>query len=353
MALRRPGPFRKPTTMRHVPIWSLLTLVLTGCAPEPSVSPVDETPYRWDLPAGFPAPEEPADNLTTVARVALGKRLFYDQALSLDSTVSCASCHRQELAFADHQPISAGVQGRLGFRNSPSLANVAYVQAINKDGGVPKLDLQAMVPIEDHQEMSLSIFALVNRLEADARYQDDFRRAYGEGATAFTITRALAAFQRTLISGDATYDQYLRGDLPSLPAAATRGMELFFGEHTQCGGCHGGIFFTNGEFINNGLALEYAADPGRQRVTSLPEDEGKFRVPSLRNVAVTAPYMHDGSLPTLEAVLEHYNQGGRAHPNRDPRIQPLALSAAERSDIIAFLETLTDSTFLQDQRHRP
>lgn len=338
----------------HPRIFTLILLLLAlagvGCR-EGDPSPIDDTPYALQLPPGFPYPDIPEDNALTVARVALGKRLFYDPILSADSTISCASCHLPALAFADDAPISPGVGRRLGLRNAPTLANVAYLTLVNKDGGVPKLDLQALVPIEDHNEMDLSILSAALRLNAHPDYLEAFQRAYGEEASPFTITRALAAFLRILISGDSPYDRYEQGK-GSLSESAKRGSALFFSERAQCSSCHSGFNFTDNGFHNNGLYDTYA-DPGRMRATFLPEDEGKFRVPTLRNIALTAPYMHDGSLPGLEAVIAHYNSGGSQHPNKDERIRPLGLSEMEKADLLAFLQALTDSTFIANPEFMP
>lgn len=330
----------------------LLPLIWLTCQSE-EASPLDETPYEWEVPAGFPAPVDSEENPTTLAKVELGKQLFYDPILSRDSSVSCNSCHKQELAFADDRPISPGVEGRLGLRNAPTLANVAYVTRFNKDGGVPKLDMQAGVPIEDENEMDMLMRIAAERLNAVPAYQEAFQRAFARPADAFTITRALAAFQRTFISGDSRFDQYeYQGESTALNEAELRGRALFFSDRTQCSSCHSSFNFTNNEFINNGLYLDYGDDPGRQRVTISTDDEGKFRVPTLRNVGLTAPYMHDGSLADLAAVIDHYNQGGQGHPLQDARIQPLNLSDTEKNDLIAFLHSLTDASFLSNPAYR-
>ncbi|MCB0546691.1 MAG: c-type cytochrome [Phaeodactylibacter sp.] len=325
----------------------LLLLVLSACRPEEN-SLIDETPYGLELPAGFPYPEIPEDNALTAARVALGKRLFYDPILSEDSTVSCAACHKQALAFADDVPVSPGVKGRLGFRNAPTLANVAYLERLNKDGGVAKLGLQPVVPIEDHNEMNLPLQEAVRRLNGHPDYPEAFLRAYGEQASPFTLTRALASFMRTLISGDSRYDQYVNGKDNALSEAELRGMALFFSERASCSSCHQGFNFTDDSFRNNGLYDVYT-DRGRQRITLKEEDVGKFRVPTLRNIALTAPYMHDGSLPSLEAVIEHYSRGGSSHPNKDTLISARQFNEQEKADLAAFLNTLTDTAFIENR----
>ncbi len=328
----------------------LFSLLAVGCQRETGhgerVSPMDLKPYDLYLPNGFPMPDFPDDNELTKARVALGKKLFYDPILSRDSSLSCASCHKPALAFADNVAISPGVEGRLGLRNSPTLGNVAYLTLINKDGGVPKLDFQPLVPIEDENEMDLHPLVAAERLNAHPDYPVLFLKAYDRDAHPFTITRALGAFMRILISGNSPYDQYTyQGNESALSAAQVRGKDLFFSERLSCGNCHTGFNFTNNQFENNGLYEDYE-DDGRQRVTGLPEDDGKFRIPTLRNIEKTAPYMHDGSLSTLEAVVDHYNAGGSGHHNKSPLIKPLNLSAQEQSDLIAFLKSLTDESFL-------
>ena len=330
-------------------IFVLIVLLSVSCQQEDS-SPFDDTAYELNIPYGFPSPIIPEDNELTEARVALGKRLFYDPLISRDNSISCASCHKQELAFADDKPISPGIEGRMGFRNAPTLANLAYLTYVNKDGGVPKLDIQALVPIEDHAEMDQSTLALADKLNKIESYREDFLKAYDEEASPFTITRALGAFQRTLISGDSPYDQFLQGN-QVLSSDALAGMALFFSEQANCGSCHTGFNFTDNSFRNNGLYETYA-DWGRRRVTSLMEDDGKFRVPTLRNIALTAPYMHDGSVPNLEAVIDHYNEGGSIHPNKDALIKPLGLTPTEKDQLIQFLHTLTDSTFINNPAFR-
>lgn len=322
----------------------LMIWMIWGCE-QTAYIPATKT-INLDVPVGFPEPIIPDNNQLSEARIALGKKLFFEPALSLDSSISCASCHKQELAFADDRPVSPGIKGRLGFRNAPSLANMAFQPIFHKDGGVPNLDIQAVVPIEDENEMGMNLLDLAERLNQNPAYQEAFLDAYYDIATPFTITRALAAFQRTLISSNSKYDQ-VQGGEAVFTAEEARGAALFFSDQAQCSSCHSGPNFTNHEFINNGLYLEYE-DLGRRRVTILEEDVGKFRVPSLRNIELTAPYMHDGSLPTLEAVLQHYNQGGQSSPLQDERIHPLNLQPQEITDLIAFLKTLTDYDFINN-----
>ena len=335
-------------------LWFFLGLLAFVSCQKEEVLPVQtDTPYQLQLPPGFPEPDIPIDNQLTEKRVALGKRLFYDPVLSVDSTISCASCHKQSLAFADNTAISPGVEGRLGLRNSPSLANLAYVSIFNKDGGVPRLDIQALVPIEDHNEMDLHPLIAADRLNAREDYKVQFEAAYNRPADPFSVTRALGAFMRTLISGESYYDQYrYQGKKDALTPQQVRGMQLFFSEKTNCSNCHSGFALTDDSFKNNGLYLNYA-DAGRARVTADSADIGLFRVPGLRNVALTAPYMHDGSIKTLAEVVNHYNNGGRGHFNQSPLVQPLGLSEIEMQDLISFLESLTDPTFISNPAFKP
>lgn len=301
------------------------------------------------IPEHFPSPTFPKDNYPTEARIALGKKLFFDKNISIDSTVSCNSCHKQAFAFADSLRISPGVRGNVGFRNTPSLANLAYLGEVNRDGGVVKLDLQAVVPIEDHNEMDISLVKLSSRLSNDLQYVEMAAQAYGKAPNAYVITRALGSYVRTLISGESSYDKFLIGNTKALSVDQNKGRALFFSDRLGCGDCHNGFNLTNNSYQNIGLYDDYE-DAGRERITLKSSDAGKMRVPSLRNVAVTAPYMHDGSLPSLEAVLDHYSSGGKAHPNKSKKIKPLDITEDERKNLLAFLESLTDSTFISNSQ---
>ncbi|MFN0013813.1 MAG: cytochrome-c peroxidase, partial [Saprospiraceae bacterium] len=294
----------------------------------------------------------PPDNALTRSRVALGKRLFFDPALSRDSTVACATCHHPHLAFADSLSTSPGIEGRAGARNSPTLANVGYQHNLLREGGVPTLEMQVLVPIQEHNEFDFNILEIAERLGRMPDYVTMARQAYGREPDAFVITRAIAAFERTLLSGNSPFDQwFFQKKTTALSAAAKRGYDLFQSEKTGCGKCHAGFLFTNEQFANNGLYETYS-DPGRLLLTGLESDRAVFKIPTLRNVAVTAPYMHDGSLHTLEGVLDHYQSGGKNHPNKSPLIRQLALTSAERTDLLAFLNSLTDEDFLTNPAFR-
>ena len=313
----------------------------------------DAPPARLpQVPADFPDLPAPADNAPTPARIALGRRLFYDKQLSRTREIACASCHDQAHGFADPHRFSSGVEGRTGVRNAPGLANLAWGTSFFWDGGAATLEHQAIAPIKNPLEMDLTLREVNERLAADPSYVAAFQEAYGAPPTEATLPRALASFVRALVSGASRFDRHRRGDPGALDAAEKRGLDLFNGEKAECFHCHVGWNLTNNGFRNNGIA---AGDPdvGRARLTLQDLDIGKFKVPSLRNVAVTAPYMHDGSLATLEEVIDQYARGGRGHPNTDPTIRPLALTDAEKGDLAAFLRALTDEDFLNDRRFSP
>lgn len=301
--------------------------------------------YPVDQPAGFPAMPIPPDNYLTPARVELGKRLFYDPILSRDSTVACASCHLQYRAFADSAQFSTGVEGRAGFRNAPALFNLAWHPYFFMDGGVPTLELQILAPIDNPDEFDHQLLAVISRLRRHPQYPALFRKAYGRDPDPFALTRAIAAFERTLVSGDSPYDRYLHGQSTALDSAARRGMELFFSDALHCASCHSGFNFTDYTFQNIGLPVT-TADSGRMRITLNEQDRGAYKTPSLRNVALTAPYMHDGSLPTLEAVIDFLASGGEHFPNQHPHTLGFSITDREKADLIAFLDALTDTDFV-------
>lgn len=306
--------------------------------------------YVLQIPPGFPQPAIPDDNPLTEAKIALGKKLFFDPILSVDSSISCATCHKPELAFADNAAVSSGVQDRMGFRNTPSLGNVAYAPFMLMDGGAPGLEQQIYVPLEDFHEMAFNMVLLIDRLRNNTAYSEDFEQVFQKQPDAFGITRAIAAYERTLISGNSAYDKYyFQNDATALTASQLRGMQLFFGDALNCSKCHSDFSFTNYSFENNGLYTDYGADSGRARITWNPDDADKFKVPSLRNVELTAPYMHDGSMATLQQVIEHYNSGGADHPNKNPFIKPLYLSDEQKADLLNFLLALTDISFIQQK----
>ncbi|HSM03917.1 MAG TPA: cytochrome c peroxidase [Longimicrobiales bacterium] len=297
--------------------------------------------YRVPVPLGLdlvaPVPE---DNAVTTAKVSLGRTLFFDPTISVDGTRSCASCHRPELYFTDGRRAGVGVEGREGIRNVPSIVNAAYGSSFLWDGRVETLEEQMLRPIAGEDELDLEIDALVARLQDRAGYRRAFRRAFGtEEVSGTRIAHALASYVRTLRSGAAPVDRFLHGEAGALGPDAREGFRLFVGR-ANCGVCHLAPLFTDHSFHNTGVSWG-ASDRGRFAVTGEPEDRGAFKTPSLRNVARTAPYMHDGSIRDLAGVIDHYDRGGTPNPYLDPEIEPLGLTSEEKRQLLAFLESLT------------
>lgn len=296
------------------------------------------------IPAGFATPQI-ADEITEL-KVKLGKRLFFDPILSSDSTISCGSCHLPERSFADNKKFSFGVNGMVGVRNAPALINLVYADKFLWDGGVNTLEKQILVPIGDHREMNSSIPEVIGKLSNHAEYPQLIKKAFNREVDAFSLTRALGAFQRTLISGNSKFDKYkYQKQEDVLNESEISGMKLFFSEKTNCTQCHSSFLFTNSTYQNNGLH-EFYSDSGRYRITLELDDMALFKVPSLRNCELTAPYMHDGMFQSLEQVVEHYNSGGKDHFNKSKFIKKLHLSGQEKKDLVNFLKTLTDTSFI-------
>jgi cytochrome c peroxidase len=315
----------------------LLSLVFLACR--------SLEPFRVPAPLGqdlfAPVPD---DNPLTRERIALGARLFVDPLLSVDRSVSCSSCHRPANAFSDSIPFSRGAHGRTGKRNAPSILNVVYRSSFFWDGRASSLEEQVLQPIQDSLEMDLPLAELESRVRESASYSRAFRRAFGEDVSAQNIARALASYLRTLRSGNAPIDRFKNGDTTALSPLARRGADLFVGK-AHCAACHLGPNLSDGDFHSTGVAWrgDTLRDPGRFAVTGRAEDRGLFKTPSLRNVAVTAPYMHDGSMRTLEEIIEFYDGGGRRNPNLDPVIRPLRLTPEEKRALAEFLDGLTGS----------
>ncbi len=384
---------------RRLLLWGV---VLAGCGgddqpiDEPTdagladAGPVDaQAPgaYPWALPPGFPVPKVPAGNDVTPARVELGRHLFYDDRLSRNGTQSCASCHLQALAFTDGRAGAVGSTGVVNRRSAMSLANVAYNTANTwANPTLVTLEMQAAVPILGDNPVELGNSGheaeLLARLRAEPAYGPLFTAAFPADAdpfTLFNVLRAIASFERRIISGTSPFDRYARGgDAAAVSESAKRGGQLFFGERFECHHCHGSFALTNSvtwagkeidelSYQNNGLynvdgAGAYPArDRGLFEVTLRPADMGKFRPPTVRNVGVTAPYMHDGSIATLrEVIVDHYARGGRLitagadagdgarSPLKALFVSGFDITPAEVDDLLAFLESLTDHELLTD-----
>ncbi|MCX8080003.1 MAG: c-type cytochrome [Bacteroidia bacterium] len=287
----------------------------------------------------------------------LGEKLFFDPILSRDSTVSCASCHKPEYAFADNTPTSKGVFGRMGDRNTPSAMNMANRNHYFWDGRAATLEEQALGPIENPIEMDLPLSEAIRRLNRNPYYKKSFELLFNSPPTRELLAKAIADFERTLETPDTPFDDYIRRkDSSEFPAAARRGLALFNGK-AKCFECHFGVDFTgNDQFRNLGLYNEKdLKDKGRYNVTKNPKDLGKFKTPGLRNIALTAPYMHNGMHKTLKEVIEYYNDPDKFvnnSINRDTLMKPLGLSEQEKSDLEAFLLTLTDRRFRKNNERK-
>ncbi len=357
-------------TISYYSILIALVIGLSRCHDTIDIEPgVDLThiayqpvPYSPLIPERFPALEQPHDNHMTIDGIWLGRKLFYDPILSIDSTISCSSCHQQFGSFTDQLAISPGVAG-VTSRSSMSLINIGFHHSgLFWDGRVQTLEEQALIPVEDPKEMGESWERVEEKLKDHPTYPADFRKAFGiETATMITrelAAKAIAQFERSLISGGNTkYDRFARGEI-FLDENEYNGYLMFFDfepsvPDAECAHCHNAPLFATSDFFNNGLQespdfLGFV-DKGLGLFTGKPSDNGKFKAPTLRNVAFTAPYMHDGRFETLEEVVDHYNSGGKSSPNKNALLYPLHLTESQKSDLIAFILTLTDSSTLVNE----
>lgn len=334
---------------------------MSGCLSEPSGSPEpDEGPTLSDgdwtpvipvLPEEWPLIRWPDDNAYSPAKAILGRRLFYERDLSRDGTVTCAWCHFPATAFADKHltPFSTGVRVQPTHRNSPTLVNVAFGTEFFLDGRAASLEEQAQAPLLSSEEMDMTAELVEERLSADTAYVRLFREVYGDvPITLENVAKALATFERTLISYRTPFDRWQAGEEDAISADAKQGAALYLSHRVGCTQCHMPPLFTDGIYRNIGLD-SVTRDVGRAGVTGLELDEGLFKTPTLRNIALTEPYMHDGRFESLEQVLEFYNSGGFPHPNADPRMLPLELTDREIYELVEFLKTLNDEEIIQQK----
>lgn len=360
--------------MNKIWILGLIAVAIISCSKEPLLVEEDRlmkplvgpyAPKEVNLEVPFWMPPQPKDdaNPLTEQGIALGRQLFYDPILSADSTQSCSSCHKQAHAFSDPRQYSIGVLGMEGKRNAMALINLAYNRnGLFWDGRSENLKEQALIPVEDHLEMNESWDHVVLKLADHPSYPELFRAAFGISTPGEInkelVVRALAQFEQTLISSNSRFDQVVWQNKGWLTDAELRGKQLFFFEESQlinhpgCSHCHFDPLFGDNSYRNNGLDavddLADFADLGRGAITGNLYDNGKFRVPTLRNIALTAPYMHDGRMATLEEVLNHYGAGGHGVSNEDVNIAPFELNEQQKADLIAFLHTLTDTSFVNN-----
>lgn len=353
-----------------VPLLLGFTLVVsTACkreaasptpAPEPAAPPPPPPappPFRLALPKGL---EEsalviPPDNPLTAEKVELGKLLFFDKRLSADGTVACASCHHPKHAFTDGQPFSSGVGGNKGGRSAPTVINRAFAATQFWDGRAPSLEEQAKGPMVNSIEMANPDHAaVVTRLRALPGYRERFKKAFGtEEFTIDHMAKAIASFERTVLSGNSPHDRHEAGDAAALSMAAKRGAEVFRGK-AGCSQCHVGFNLTDEQYHNIGVGMEKKKDPdlGRYRVTHAEADQGAFRTPTLREIALTGPYMHDGRFKTLEQVVDFYAKGGFKNKHLDPKVKPRKLSKVEKADLVEFLKALSGEGWQQVEEPR-
>lgn len=330
-----------------------MSLAVAGCRVDPKIRiPVARKPVAEVIPAGWPAPVYRFENNpVSGARFELGRALFYETKLSRDNTISCGTCHQQFAAFAnaDHD-LSHGIGDLLGKRNSPALFNLTWHPSLMHDGGVNHIEVQAVSPITNPVEMDETINNVVTKLNDSPRYDSLFRKAFGSSdVTSERMLKALGQFMGLLYSYNAKYDKYKRGEI-ALSAEELSGLATF---EAKCASCHQPPLFTDFEYRNNGLSVNPVLhDSGRALITLKQGDLYKFKTPSLRNIAVTAPYMHDGRYKTMEECIEHYASGIDNHTNLAPELEyGIHLTPVEKSNIISFLHTLTDHEFLNDARY--
>ena len=299
-----------------------------------------------DLNARVQIPS-PSDNPLTDAKIALGRQLFFDKRLSLDGTVSCATCHDPRKAFTDNLVKSRGISGQLSERNAPSLLNAAFLKTAMFDAHLQTLELQVIVPIQEPVEMGHNMKNLIKQLRQIPEYQAAAQAIYGRDFDAWVLTRSISAFERSLLSMNAPFDQFMAGNQRAMSASQKAGWKLF-SEELYCTKCHPAPYFTTFEAANNGLYADYSGktDQGRFRIHHDSTDIGKFKIPSLRNLPLTFPYMHDGSLQTMDAVLAHYQKGGAKHPLQNKEITAFELSPKEKEQLLSFFNALVDTSYL-------
>ncbi|QDV23511.1 cytochrome-c peroxidase [Aureliella helgolandensis] len=329
--------------------FATIILAHSSVLPLPLIAEDDAQKYNdgiVEVPLGLKPLPNVKDNPLTPEKLALGRQLYFDPRLSSDMTVSCASCHDPKKGWSNGDATAVGIDGQRGGRSAPTILNTAYQQFQFWDGRAGSLEEQALGPIENPIEMNLPIEEAVQRIADIEGYQTQFKKVFGEGVTRENLARAIAAYECTILSGNAPYDRFKAGDTTALSEQAQLGMKLFFGK-ANCSGCHSGPNFTDNGFHNLGVNFHgETPDLGREVISKLAGDRGAFKTPTLRDIARTAPYMHDGSLATLEEVVEHYNRGAVANEFLDEEIFPLKLTDEKKAALVAFMrEGLTSDSY--------
>ncbi|RUL83429.1 cytochrome-c peroxidase [Tautonia sociabilis] len=320
-------------------------------APSAGPAPAWPPPQEPEVPLGLIPVFWPDDNPYSPAKAELGRYLYFDTRLSSDNTISCASCHEPSKAFTDSSPVSTGIRSQKGGRSAPTVINRAFTTLQFWDGRAASLEDQAIGPLANPLEMTLETEeskaheAVVARIRGIPGYRPLFEEAFGsEEISLDRVAKAIATFERTVYSGNSPYDRYKAGEDGAMTEAQLRGMDVFFNK-AACDACHLGFNFSDESFVNIGIGYDpntgTFADEGRFAVTKNPKDLGAFKTPTLREIEHTGPYMHDGSLTTLEQVVEHYNKGGIPNPTIDQRMKPLNLTEGEKADLVAFLQALS------------
>ena len=334
----------KISSMRLTGIQTICTVLLFVPATN-----ADEPAFDLRVPLGLEQKRVriPKDNPLTTEKIALGKQLYFDPRLSRDDTISCASCHSPEKGWSNGERFATGVRGQVGGRSAPTIINAGYLNTGSVkftkqlqfwDGRAVELEGQALGPIQNQIEMDLTLEEVVTKLNAIAGYRSQFQSVFGTDVTATGIAKAIASFERTVLSGDAPFDRFKNNnDQNALSESARRGMNVFFNK-AHCSACHSGANFSDGGFHNVGIGMDRdEIDVGRQKISKQEGDRGSFKTPTLREIGRTAPYMHDGSLATLEDVLDYYDKGGIKNPQLDEEMRPLNLTEQEKTDLMTFL----------------
>ena len=333
----------KPGDSRRFVAVALVIVLCGSCDGPPAELPVPvkhiQSLSSIEIPFGLPDFHQPANNPITDEKIQLGRRLFFDKNLSNDRTVSCASCHDPDKSWSNGQRYGVGVAGKEGERNVPSLINVAYFRQLFWDGRAGSLEAQALFPLLSPEEMAMpSREAILRRLHADPEYEQLFAKAFSDGITITNLTFALACYQRTILAGNSPYDRYVAGDKEAMSAAAVRGLDVFLGRG-KCSGCHVPPKFLDYSFYNLGVGMDSEQpDLGRYHVFKMESAKGKFKTPTLRDIALTAPYMHDGSMETLMETVEIYDKGGIRNRYLSTEVRrPLRLTEQEKNDLVSFM----------------
>lgn len=335
-------------------MWSLVGCQIDGSEPLLAYD-LGATPYKIEIPSNLPPITIPPDNATTVEGIALGRKLFYEPMLSGDNTQSCGTCHAQAFGFSDNgRRFSLGIDQQVGNMNAMAIMNLAWASDFFWDGRSVGMENQAREPVKNPIEMHETWVNAVAELQASAVYPRLFKAAFGtDQVTEDLAVKAIAQFERTMIAGNSDYDKFMRGEPTGMSQAAFRGMQIFFTERGDCFHCHVEGLLSDYDFHNNGLDSTFNTDNiGRAGVTGRSSDTGKFKTPTLRNVEVSGPFMHDGRFATLEEVIEHYNSGIKHSPTLDPKIKKpegLFLTEQEKADLLAYLKALTDDEFLTNR----